>query len=103
MPARQVYELATAKGAEALGLSSGRIEVGRPADLVLLRPDLPEVLPSPDPASAMVYAMSPASVDSVWVDGQALVRGRRVLAWDWDETVAGVRASLARVRARAGR
>lgn len=103
MPARQVYELATAKGAEALGLNSGRLEVGRPADLVLLRPDLPEVLPSPDPASAMVYAMSPASVDSVWVDGQALVRGHRVLAWDWDETVAGVRASLARVRARAGR
>ncbi len=102
MPASQVLGLATRAGAEALGLEAGVLAVGRLADLVLLDPEEPDVLPSPAPASGVVYAMTRSSVRGVWIDGERRVEGGRVLGWDLRETIEGVQSSLARVRGRAG-
>ncbi len=102
MPAGQVLTMATRYGARALGLDAGELRVGALADLVLLDPEQPEVLPSPAPASGIVYAMGRSSVRGVWIGGERRVEDGRVLGWDLRETVQGVQSALARVRRRAG-
>ncbi|HJN75275.1 MAG TPA: amidohydrolase family protein [Myxococcota bacterium] len=102
MPASTALALATRNGAEALGLKGGMLEVGRPADLVVLDPNRAGVLPALEPASAIVYAMSSASVESVWIDGEPVVRDGRVGPWDPEETRRGVLAAAERVRLRVG-
>jgi 5-methylthioadenosine/S-adenosylhomocysteine deaminase len=102
MPAATALRMATRSGAEALGLSCGSLEVGRRADLVRLEPWGPSWMPGEDPSSTVVYAMRPDAVTDVWIDGEPAVADGRVVAWDLEETVAGVRAAAARVRARAG-
>ena len=100
MPAAQVLQMATRGGAEALGLRTGLLEEGRPADLVVLDPGLAQSLPAVDPASTLVYAMTAASVRQVWIDGEQVVRDGRVSAWDPEETRRGVLAAVDRVRRR---
>jgi len=104
MPAPAVLAMATRRGAEALGLGAicGSLTPGRAADLVALDPQALSTLPSPDPISAAVYAATPADVLGVWIDGERVVEGGRVLGWDEGETRAGVGAAFARVTARAG-
>ena len=94
--------MATCYGAEAVGLPEcGSLEVGKRADFVVVDPEAMTTLPSPDPVSAAVYALTPAAVRSVWIDGSCVARDGRVLAWDRPETVAGVRGSLERLLERA--
>jgi cytosine/adenosine deaminase-related metal-dependent hydrolase len=77
LPARQVLELATLGGAQALGLETelGSIEVGKRADLTVL--DLSGPHTQPDDAdiySRLVYSARAADVRHVIVDGQVVVR-----------------------------
>lgn len=102
MPAQTVLGLGTRAGAEALGLRTGLLEVGRPADIVVLDPNHASVLPTTDPASAIVYSMNSGSVESVWVEGEPVVQDGRVLGWDPEETRRGVHAAVDRVRRRVG-
>lgn len=102
MPAPRVLGLATRRGADALGLETGALEPGRPADLVVLDPSVPSAWGGGDPRGAVVYAHGPASVREVWIAGQRVVRDGAVAGWDTAETIQGARAALDRVRARAG-
>lgn len=103
LTAARVLDLATRRGAEALGLDDcGQLKVGHQADLVVVEPDALTALPSPDPVSAAVYALTPAAVREVYVAGDCVVRDGAVVGWDTADTVLGVRTALARVRARAG-
>ena len=102
MPAGQVLAMATRHGSEALGLNGGVLAAGRDADFVEVSPDEATVLPSPDPSSALVYAMTPSSVRGVWIGGERVVEDGRVAGWDWGETVEGVRSAIRRVAERAG-
>jgi 5-methylthioadenosine/S-adenosylhomocysteine deaminase len=82
MPAKEVFEMATIRGAEALGLEKeiGSIEVGKKADLVAIDVNRPELAVSLDEKSpelaysALVYACSPAAVSQTWVDGKSVYR-----------------------------
>jgi 5-methylthioadenosine/S-adenosylhomocysteine deaminase len=96
-----VLDLATRCGAKALGVGSGQIEPGAPADLVVVDPDEPSAFGGGDPAGAIVYAMTPRAVRDVLVDGEWLVKDGEVLGWDLEETIEGARRALARVTARA--
>jgi guanine deaminase len=82
----EVWRLATANGARALGLEGrvGAIEAGREADLVLLRARSMGLAPRSDVLGSLIYVETGASVDTVLVAGRVLVRGGRVLTVDED-------------------
>lgn len=102
MPAAAALQMATAAGADALGLSAGMLAPGRAADLVLLDPDMPHSIGGGPPDSAVVYSMTPANVRGVWIGGRQVVKDGAVAGWDTRETIQGARSALLRVRERAG-
>ncbi len=84
LPARQVIRMATLAGAQALGLDRevGSLEVGKRADVILLDMRKPHLTPRHNLPGHVVYSASGADVDTVIVDGQVLMRGRRFLTLD---------------------
>ncbi len=87
LTAQELLDLATVEGARLLGRAAdlGSIEVGKRADFLLIRLDHPSVLPARPGTivSHLAYAMSDEAIDSVFVDGRPVVRGRRLLTADW--------------------
>jgi 5-methylthioadenosine/S-adenosylhomocysteine deaminase len=81
MTARQVLGMATIGGARAVGLETeiGSIEIGKKADLVLV--DLTDsfVTPVHDPVSALVYSALGHEPTLVVIDGNIVMRDRKVL------------------------
>ncbi len=75
LPAHEAWAVAT--GALAPALQGTRIEVGQPADLVLVRLDCPELEPG-DLVTNLVYAATGAAVDTTVVAGRVVMRGRAV-------------------------
>jgi len=102
LPAQQVFQMATAEGADALGLQSGRIEVGRPADLVAVDPSAIHAWGGGSAVGTLVYAMTPSAVRSVWIGGEQRVRDGVVVGWSTEETIQGCSQALSRVCSRAG-
>ena len=86
--AQELLDLATVEGAELLGRRAdlGSIEVGKRADFSLVRLDHPSVVPARPQTivSHLAYAMSDEAVDSVYVDGQPVVRHRTLVRADWE-------------------
>jgi cytosine/adenosine deaminase-related metal-dependent hydrolase len=82
--ATDVLRMATIDGARALALDHliGSLEIGKRADVVRLRGDLPGLANVHDPYQRVVYCASPADVADVWVDGIARVENGRVTAGD---------------------
>lgn len=73
LPARTVVELATINGAKCLGWEDqiGSLEIGKKADLVMLRMDGLHAIPGgDDPYSQIVYATSASDVQLTVVDGR---------------------------------
>jgi 5-methylthioadenosine/S-adenosylhomocysteine deaminase len=104
LTARQVLWMATRSGARALGLEGqiGSVEVGKRADLVLIKIDAPHAAPGPDPFSAIVYAARPDDVVMTMVEGEILVRNGAAVHLDATEIAAdAVREARALAR-RAG-
>ena len=84
VPAAAVVEMATAGGAEALGLPGGRIEPGAAADLAVVDLDAPHLTPVHDPVSHLAYAARGSDVRHTVCDGEVLMRDREVLTLDAD-------------------
>ena len=84
VPAPAVVEMATAGGAEALGLPGGRIEPGAAADLAVVDLDAPHLTPVHDPVSHLAYAARGSDVRHTVCDGEVLMRDREVLTLDAD-------------------
>ncbi len=82
LPARDVVEMATRVGAEALGMGTKRLAVGEPADLVLIDLDSIRTLPAYDPFSALVYAAHAEDVTDVIVAGRFLLKDKALLTID---------------------
>jgi 5-methylthioadenosine/S-adenosylhomocysteine deaminase len=80
--------MATAGGADVLGIDAGRIEPGRAADLAVVDLDAPHLTPAHDPVSHLVYAASGADVRHTVCDGEVLMRDREVLTVDADGAMA---------------
>jgi 5-methylthioadenosine/S-adenosylhomocysteine deaminase len=89
LPAAEALAMATTSPAEAFGLGSGRIEVGAPANLVLVDLSGPATQPVHDPVSALVYAASAAHVHTTICDGRVLMYNRKVEVCDEREVIEG--------------
>lgn len=76
MTTRDVIRSATIDGARSLGLGdvTGSLEVGKAADVLVLRADTPNIAPVNDPVGAVVWGMDTSNVSWVFVDGVPLVR-----------------------------
>ncbi|WP_049984460.1 amidohydrolase [Halorubrum sp. BV1] len=85
VPAEAAVEMATAAGADALGLPGGRIEPGAAADLAVVDLDAPHLTPVHDPVSHLAYAARGSDVRHTVCDGTILMRDRDVLTLDADE------------------
>ncbi|HBY60603.1 MAG TPA: amidohydrolase [Solibacterales bacterium] len=84
LPARTAFEMATVRGARALGMEKeiGSLEPGKRADLITVRLDRPHAVPMWDVYSQLVYASKGADVLDVFVQGRLIVRGARPLTMD---------------------
>lgn len=73
---RDVIRYGTIAGARATGLGdlTGSLEVGKQADLIVLRTDRPNIHPINDPIGAVVWGVDTSNVDSVFVGGRPLMR-----------------------------
>ncbi len=78
LPAPEALSMATAAGARALGLPTGVIEAGRPADLVLLDRSAPCNSPLHHAASNAVYSCNGGAVTTVLCNGRVLMADRVV-------------------------
>ncbi|HEV8322310.1 MAG TPA: 5'-deoxyadenosine deaminase [Myxococcota bacterium] len=105
LPAREALWLATRGGAAALGLEDeiGSLEVGKRADVVVLRPRaLGAFPPGRDVYARLVYAASAADVTDVVVDGRVVVRRGVLRTLDADRLRALAGSAQARLARRAG-
>jgi cytosine/adenosine deaminase-related metal-dependent hydrolase len=95
-------ELATIGGAHALGLQHelGSLEVGKRADIVLVDLNKPHTSPVADPVSRLVYAAHGGDVDTVFVDGQVVMRGRILPGVDEGAIIGEAKQAAERVSAR---
>ena len=86
MPARTAFDMATMRGARALGLEReiGSIEAGTRADLAVVWRDRLHTTPAggADVFSELVYAHTAADVNTVVVDGRVVVADGRLLTGD---------------------
>jgi 5-methylthioadenosine/S-adenosylhomocysteine deaminase len=73
LPAAEAWDVVTGALAPALG-QHPRVEVGAPADFVLVRADAPELGPG-NMLANLIYSASGSIVDATVVDGRVLMRG----------------------------
>ena len=89
LPANRVLRMATIDGAKALGLEPeiGSIEVGKKADLSVVRLDRLHSTPASDVVSSLVYSSEVDDVDAVIIDGEVLMQDRKLLTIDEAQTI----------------
>jgi 5-methylthioadenosine/S-adenosylhomocysteine deaminase len=87
LPAQILLDLATTEGAHLVGRGAdlGSLEVGKQADLMLVRLDHPTVTPARPEAivSHLAYSASEEAIDSVYVAGACVVRHRALVREPW--------------------
>ncbi|MBM3573883.1 MAG: amidohydrolase family protein, partial [Alphaproteobacteria bacterium] len=84
LPQGKVLEMATIDAARTLGAAHelGSLEPGKKADIILIDMFKPHLYPLNMPVYRVVCFANGADVDTVIVDGQVLMEGRRVLTVD---------------------
>lgn len=72
--AKEVLRMATINGAKSLGLEQeiGSLEIGKKADITIVRVDKPHHVPVYDPISTIVYSTSGQDVETVLVEGDVV-------------------------------
>jgi cytosine/adenosine deaminase-related metal-dependent hydrolase len=97
MNAATVLEMATIRGARAIGLEDqiGSIEVGKKADLIVVNLQKPHLTPTFNPVSSIVYAAEGSDVETTIIDGKIIMDNRIAKTVDEDKVirVAAERAS----------
>ena len=104
LPAQQVLRMATIDGARALGLEKeiGSLEVGKRADVAVVRMSHLHTAPEAGVVSSLVYAAAASDVESVVIDGRVVLQDRKLLTIDEAETVAEANAQAETLMMQAG-
>jgi 5-methylthioadenosine/S-adenosylhomocysteine deaminase len=100
VPARAALEMATIRGARALGLEKeiGSLEKGKRADLITVRLDRPHAVPLYDVYSQMVFALKGSDVRDVMVNGRLVVGDAQPLTIDPKQVIAKAEEFARKVR-----
>jgi 5-methylthioadenosine/S-adenosylhomocysteine deaminase len=99
--ARTALEMATIRGARALGMESriGSLEPGKRADVILVDVAGARQTPMYDPVSHLVYVVRGGDVRTTIVNGRVLMKDRRVSTLNEAEVIRDARAWAEKVRA----
>jgi len=99
--ARTALEMATIRGARALGMESriGSLEVRKRADLITVSASGARQTPMYDPISHLVYVMRGSDVRNTIVNGKVLMRSQKVLTLDEAAVITEARSWAEKVRA----
>lgn len=83
-------ELATRRGAEALGIADdvGSLELGKKADVITIDLQNPYLTPTKDPLTSFVLYGSSRDIDNVLVDGRFLKRDGRLTTIELEQALA---------------
>ncbi len=97
--AEDVLTMATVNGAKAIGHAGelGEIREGALADLALVNLCEPQFIPAHNIVSGLVYSSTGAEVDTVLVNGEILMEGRKLTTIDEDEVYGEIRKIAGRV------
>jgi len=101
LSARTVLEMATIRGARALGMDGriGSLEPRKRADLITVSVSGARQTPMYDPISHLVYVIHGDDVRNTVVNGKVLMRDRNVLTLDVTAVIAEAQSWAAKVRA----
>ena len=82
--AKEVFKMATINGAKALCLENevGSLEVGKKADIAILDLNNPSLMPKNNLIAGLSYSANGSEVDTVIIDGQITMEGRKILTMD---------------------
>ncbi|KAK4943081.1 hypothetical protein LTR10_017280 [Elasticomyces elasticus] len=101
VPARtdEVLYMATLGGARAIHMEDqiGSLEVGKFADITVIRIDSPSMIASVDYSTALVTHCSAADVNSVMVNGEWVKRNGELLKVNWNDLKGKLQMSRARL------
>lgn len=98
--AKEALRMATEGGALCGGLSEeiGRIEIGKKADLVLLDLNALSFFPKNNLVHQLVFSENGSAVDTVIVDGNILMEGRRLISVDEGELLQELEDRIATIQ-----
>jgi 5-methylthioadenosine/S-adenosylhomocysteine deaminase len=101
VPARDALDMATIRGARALGMEKelGSLEAGKRADMIMVRIDRPNAQPLYEPVSQMVYALKGGDVRDVMVNGKVVVRDSKILTLNQQQVLAKAAEYRAKISA----
>ncbi len=93
MNATTVLRMATIDGARALGIEdiTGSIETGKKADIIVIDTNKPHLTPMYNPASHLVYSVNGSDVYASVVNGQVLMKDRKLMTMDIKKVLADSR------------
>ena len=102
LPANRVLRMATMDGAKALGLDSeiGSLETGKKADLSVVRLNRLHSTPASDVVSSLVYSAEADDVETVIIDGEILMRDRKLLRIDETVTITTANTEAEKLKSR---
>jgi 5-methylthioadenosine/S-adenosylhomocysteine deaminase len=100
MDAETVLRMATIEGAKALGIGSttGSIEEGKAADIIVIDTRQPHLTPMYNPISHLVYAAGGSDVSWTIVNGRVVMEDRRLCSLDVEKVMDDVVAIADEIR-----
>jgi 5-methylthioadenosine/S-adenosylhomocysteine deaminase len=101
---KDILHMACRAGSQAFGQPDqiGSLQPGKKADLIMVDLDTPFAMPVHNASSALVYNVSGAAVDTVFVDGQMLMQHKQILCVDEKAVLEEARIVCQRLFKRAG-
>ncbi len=100
MDAITVLKMATIEGARALGMDEmiGSIEVGKRADMIVLNPSGPHLVPMYNPYSNIVYSATGGDVSHSIINGRLVMEERRLLTLDLEKVLSDAKKRSSKVK-----
>lgn len=97
--AEDALAMSTIEGAKALRIHDqvGSLEVGKQADIVVFKTDTPNMVPTFNPISNLIYSANPGNVEYVFVAGRLLLDKGMITAFDENAAMDECRSRAARL------